>query len=553
MLLLLVAGMTGVALKTGLIPWPGSNTAAGQAAKFHCPMHPTVVADRPGSCPICGMDLVPIGERAHASAGGPHSSVPGLAVVSISPEARQLMGLKLGAVEKRPLSREVRTSARIVADETRQWRVTTKVEGWVDQLFVAYTGQEVKKGDPLLTIYSPDLVTAQAEYLSALRSGGGPIAAAVRRRLELWDISEDQIARLERTGRVEKHLTLFAPASGVVMVRDVLAGQKLMPGEPLMVIADLSMVWGDADIYQSDLLYVKVGQPLELALPYWPDKVFEGKVIFVSPTLDAESRTLRARLEVPNPEGLLKPGMFGDARLNYDLGETLSLSVSAVMVGGRQTYAFRDLGDGHVVPAEIKIGRRSGGYYELLGGLNEGDKVVASANFLVDSESNLKAALEALAGGEPPVVPAQGELRAEEIPADQIGKVLPAYLEIQAALAGDNLGKAIAAAKALPDAKLNSLATIGRAEDIGQARTSFAVLSVGLRHALEKDGTRADPQLNWFYCPMAFDNLGAEWLQTGDEARNPYFGASMLECGDKKGSVATQASPPPAPGSFERK
>jgi multidrug efflux pump subunit AcrA (membrane-fusion protein) len=435
--LALAVGMAAVSCSHKENGTTSTATVTATRVKYHCPMHPSVVSDKPGDCPICGMKLVPFdsqgkgnGPEAKAitkktmyhSTMNPHEvsdqpgkdsmgmdMVPfeleesaekppsGLAAVSITADARQRMGLTTGVVERRALAREVRTSARIAADETRLYRVTVKVDGWVDKLFAATTGQFVKQSDPLLTVYSPDLLTLQNEYLTALQSGSSNLVASARRRLSLWDITDEQIDRLEKTREAEKMLTLYAPASGWIIERMVLPGQKIAAGEPLLVIADLSTVWADADIYQSDLPYVKVGMPVELTLSYGPGKKFTGKVTFVSPTLDPESRTMKARLEIPNPELLLKPEMFATATLSYELGEGLAIPETAVMRTGLETYAFRDAGDGRLVPMPIVVGERSDGYYQLLSGLSAGDKVVTSANFLVDSESSMKAALESMA------------------------------------------------------------------------------------------------------------------------------------------------------------
>ncbi|MEI8138775.1 MAG: efflux RND transporter periplasmic adaptor subunit [bacterium] len=375
-----------------------------KAVKYICPMHPTVVSDRPGECPICGMDLVQAEQASTASESGPPAGqVPGLVAIAITPEARQRMGLALETIGVRPLVRTLRTSARIVTDETRQARVTTKVEGWVESLAVGFIGQVVRKGDPLLTIYSPDLLSAQEEFLIAVKAkamatngGGDALLAAARRRLQLWDITEEQIALLEKRGEPVKAMTLTAPTSGRVTEKNVLAGQKIMPGESLLVVSDFSTVWGEADVYESDLPFVHEGMPLEISLPFWQGKIFNGTISFVAPTLDPVSRTVKARLVIPNPELLLKPEMYAEARLSYSLGERLAIPEAAVMRTGEHSYTFREGADGALHPVEVGLGARVEGFYEVLSGLKVGDRVVTAANFLVDSESSMRAALESV-------------------------------------------------------------------------------------------------------------------------------------------------------------
>jgi Cu(I)/Ag(I) efflux system membrane fusion protein len=368
-------------------PPPAPSTKAG---KFHCPMHPTVVSDKKGSCSICGMDLVPIAQS-RAGQADHESKVPGRATVAITPETRQRMGLTLGTIAKRGLVREIRAPARIVADETKLYHVNVKVDGWVEQLFVATTGQFVRKGDPLLTIYSPSLMSAQAEHLSATDE----MRPLARRRLELMDMTDEQIARLERTKQINKTLTLYAPASGYVIERNIATGHKLSAGEMLLVLADLSNVWADADVFQSDVALVTIGAAVAVAVD---DQTFTGKVNFIAPTVDATTRTIKVRMQVPNPDTKLKPEMWAIARLKIDLGERLAISSSAVMRTGERAYAFKDIGDAHLAPVEIALGARAGDWFVVRDGLKEGDKVVTSANFLVDSESSLKAALAAMSG-----------------------------------------------------------------------------------------------------------------------------------------------------------
>ncbi len=370
-------------------------------------MNPGEVSDHPGKDSM-GMDMVPFTVT--------ESSTPtpkGLAAVSVTGEDAKRMGLTYGTVQERDLRRDVRTAARIVPDETRLYRVNTKVGGWVEKLYVNTTGQAVRRGQPLLSIYSPDLLASEQELLSALSAakqlaqspysqvsqGGQALVDAAVRRLRLWDISQAQIERIEKTGQVEKDVTLYAPASGYVTDKTVLPGQRITPGDPLMVVADLSTVWAVAELYESDLPYVKVGMPAKVTLPYWPGKVFKGRVRLLDPFLDPTTRTLKARLVIPNPGMVLKPGMYGDAHLEYDLGVRTAVPDSAILPAGEHNYAFVAGSDGTLTPVEVTLGPRSGGYFEVFSGLTPGQRVVTSANFLVDSESSLKAALQAIATG----------------------------------------------------------------------------------------------------------------------------------------------------------
>ena len=439
-------------------PWRNESepTSAPAAARYHCPMHPTVVSDKPGSCPICGMDLVPISEDDGAETDAPPPStktvwrstmnpgevsdrpgkdsmgmdmvaeevllgsaatttaVSGLTKIRMNLQKRQLIGVKIAPVRKIAFERNLRAVGRVVADEKRLRQVTTKIDGYVERLYTNAVGEYVRKGEPLLEIYSPELLASQNEYLVALtareRTAGSSVASvagfgdelveSARRRLQLFDVSDDQIDRLERTGELQRNLTLYAPISGVITMRNVAQGQKIASGMPLLEVVDLTHVWVLASVYEYELPFVKVGQSATMTLSYLQEKVFDGAVSFVYPVVDPQTRTVQVRVEVQNPRLELKPEMFVDVMLRADLGPRLAVPDSAVLDTGTRSVAFVETADGVFEPRELKIGLRLEHEYEVLEGLSEGEQVVVSGNFLIDSESKLKAALAGMS--EPP-------------------------------------------------------------------------------------------------------------------------------------------------------
>jgi multidrug efflux pump subunit AcrA (membrane-fusion protein) len=349
------------------------------AGKYTCPMHPQILADKPGECPICHMALVPVTDTQRDGA------------IRVSPETRQAIGLKLGTVATRSLQREIRAAARIVPDETKLHHVTLKTEGWIEQFHDLYVGKLIQKGEPLMTLYSPELLTAQREFLNAVQVKDANLIAAGRRRLELLDMTPDQIAALQEAGQPQRTVTLFAPTQGSVIERSIAAGHKVMPGEMLLTLADLTTVWAEAELFQSDLGVVPVGAAVELTMA---GQTVTGKVTFVSPTLDPLTRTAKARVELPNADLKLKPEMLATARIAVDQGRQLALPAAAVMRTGDQAYVFRDAGEGKLEPVAVRLGARCGDYFPVLGdALKDGDAVVVAANFLIDSEAQIKGAL----------------------------------------------------------------------------------------------------------------------------------------------------------------
>ncbi len=388
-----------------------------ETTMYTCPMHPQIVQNHPGNCPICGMRLVPVRKEDKKGSGISVSGIEGLSSVNISPDMQTRLGIAFEKAVVRNIFKDIHTTARILPDETRQFKVSVKVNGWVEKLFVNQTGQYVRRGAPLLLLYSPELLSAQQEYLSALKaarklsdgqSGDELIAKSVdeivqaaRERLRLFDISDGQVARIEKTGRAERALIIHSPSSGFVLEKNVFPGQKVMMNDVLMSIIDLTRVWGESDIFENDIPYIKTGMPVEVTLPNWPGKVFRGRISFLEPVLNPETRALKARLEISNGDLSLRPNMFGEAKIAVSLGKRLAIPENAVMRTGMKDYVFvKKNEEGDIAPVEVKVGvRTSDGFFEIVSGLKGGEMVVSAANFLLDSESSLKAALNSASEG----------------------------------------------------------------------------------------------------------------------------------------------------------
>ncbi len=388
-------------------------------------MHPTYISDKPGDCPICGMKLVPMEPATSPDAHAGHKSmapgatadqtaaaeskVSGYAPVTIPADRIQSMGITFADARRMELDQSFHTFGKVTYDETRIHHVHTKFEGYIETLHVNYVGQFVKKGEPLFSIYSPELYATQNEYLLALRAreqmppldgddafpgvGNVDLVAAARQRLALWDIGDNDIRELERTRKPIRALTIFSPVSGFVMQKTALQGLKAMPADNLYDIVDLSTVWVLADIYEVNVSFVKLGQPASISLAYQPGKTWRGHVTFINPTVDPATRTVKARLEFANPGNELKPDMYADVVIGGARGNGIAVPESAVIATGERNIVFVAKGNGLFEPREVTLGVRVRNLYEIKQGISEGERVVTGANFLLDSESKLKSSI----------------------------------------------------------------------------------------------------------------------------------------------------------------
>lgn len=412
---------------------PGVQKAAKQPTGYHCPMHPQVKSDHPGTCPICGMTLVPDEAPAAQPSGRilyyhdpkqpayksdkpginpetgnalvPVYEPPAAGLVMIPAEKQQWIGLKTGTAEMHAAVETIRVNGRVAVDETRIVRVQTRYEGWIDKVHVDFTGRFVRQGEPMLTLYSPELVASQQEYLLARRAQetlghsmvagvaahNTSLAEAARTRLvERWGLDDAAMAQLEKTGKPQRTTTLYAPASGFVLTRNAFPNQMLKPDMELYTLADLSHVWIYAEVYESDMADVRLGQIALVEPAYAPGRKFRARVTYILPQVDPQTRTLKVRLEADNPDLSLRPDLFMNVEFPVARPARLSVPEDAVIDTGTSQVVYVDLGEGKFEPRRVEAGERYDGRVEILSGLQPGERIVVSGAFLVDSESRMR-------------------------------------------------------------------------------------------------------------------------------------------------------------------
>jgi membrane fusion protein, copper/silver efflux system len=405
-----------------------------------CTMHPSVHSKDPGKCPICSMDLVPVIKRAatpasfsekaphhdHAAMlagkptgggemqgmpgmpgmkGGAETNAPQTSEFIVPVERQQQIGVTYAKVERKPLTHTIRSVGMIVPDKSRNWQFVSRVDGYVQKLNVTSPGQVVEKDAPLLSIYSPDLLTSEREFVELLRMRDQAktkdaretpqrLIESAKRRLQLWNVTEQQIADLERTRKASDTLTLLSPFRGVVQSVPVEQGKSVKVGDMLVEVADLSLVWMWAEFYENELSMLQVGQKLAITAKSYPGQNFDGTIALIDPFINETKRTAKVRIDIPNADFKLRPGMYVNAELAMDMGEALTVPVSAIMPTGERNVVFIDKGEGKLEPRIVQLGAKYGDIYEVQSGLQEGERVVSSANFLIDAESKVQGALK---------------------------------------------------------------------------------------------------------------------------------------------------------------
>lgn len=534
-----------------------------------CSMHPQIRAAEPGACPICGMDLIPV----TASAG---SASPDHVV--LSDRARALARLRTTPVRRQGgASADVRLLGRIEPDETTRKNVTTWIGGRIDRLHVNVTGEQVRAGQVIATLYSPevyaahqDLLTAKSQVdrmsdsTSSTRSATQAALDAARARLRLLGVSDGDLERMEAADRPTQSVPIRTPFAGTVIERVATEGSYVETGAPLYRLADLDRLWVQLDAYESDLPRIALGQEVSIAVEGIATP-FEGTVAFIDPTLDPQRRTARVRVEVSNPDGQLRPGMFAEAVVASVVDEAsdapLVIPASAPLFTGKRSIVYvevEDEGQLAYAPRTVRLGPRLGEFYPVVAGLSEGERVVSRGAFAIDADLQIRGGASMMTAPDD----REGSLwdGAIALPPAELDKLAPVvrhYLDVQRALAEDDHPAAIQAAEALEASVVETDLTgdaaapwdqtadilrshaqhVARSADIQGARAGFEPLSAGIEGLLRRFGNPLSAELHVAYCPMALGDAGAKWVQQGRTIDNAYFGASMRACGEIRSEV----------------
>ncbi|MCC6179005.1 MAG: efflux RND transporter periplasmic adaptor subunit [Chloroflexi bacterium] len=415
---LVAAGFGGgfLVARRGPVAVSSSTTPAAAPTLYRCPMHPHYTSDKPGSCPICGMTLVPVdGTPPPSSSADPTKAAgdaPPPGTIRISADRQQLIGVSYGTVSSEAATRTIRAVGSVAVDETRITKVHTRVDGWIDSVHADFTGKPVVAGQRLLTLYSPDLLNTQEELLLAIRqqtteatsvvSGMSrdtdALVASARRRLQLWSLTDAEIDDVIRTKTPIVSVPVSSPATGYVLTRNAYKGQRITPDTELYTLADLRRVWILAEVFEADAQYIRLGMLARVTMPYG-DHQRTGRVTFIQPQITTESRTLKVRIEVDNPGQVLKPDMYVNAEFDLGTGTSrLVVPTNAVLDSGTRQVVFVDRGEGYLEPRDVQVAERLGDRIVIASGLALGERIVTSGTFLIDSEAQLKAAAGTLGG-----------------------------------------------------------------------------------------------------------------------------------------------------------
>jgi membrane fusion protein, copper/silver efflux system len=560
-----------------------TTVAAGDIDYYTCTMHPWVHSKKPGTCPVCGMDLVPVyknksqgdqvSQMGNAGAVDSSSSKPSAQPTAhdfdVPVERQQQFGVTYAQAQRQRLVRTVRTVGLVAADKGRQWMYVPRTDGYVQKLYVTSPGQIVEKGQDLLQVYSPDLATSEQELIKLLenRDHGAArdidsLIQSAKRRLRQWNLTDQQIDELEKSRISSEYLTLVYPFKGVVEDVPTDQGSRFSMGQKLIGVADLSLVWVWAEFYQNEIPIINVGQ--SVSITFDSDKSFTGVVAVVNPFVSQTQRTTKVRIDLPNPDLQLRPGMYVNADLSVDLGEGLTVPINAVVPTGNRNIVFLDKGDGKLQPSIVQLGSQVGDAYQVLSGLKEGDRVVTSANFLIDAESQVQGALQGFEQETPTPPPdATGIQKSlggnskepfdslvndyaaiqEKLARDKTDRLKDSVNDFDSdihVIAGTNFQLGSRQSLFMEDLKELDEATepAFQAKDLETARVQFGKISAALIKLLSDYPPALTQEWKVMSCPM-WTKSPARWLQTDQEVHNPFIGTAMSDCGQTIGPIGT--------------